>query len=232
MIVREKDGGYLLIGQHEHALASGRFARHWGWKPRPSSSTVYAIANHDVGWREIDRRVLWNEEEGRPYSFVDYPIEPKLEGYRQGIGLVEDEDPYAGLLCSMHYASFFRHPKTEPEARFLEEELSRQERLRRVLPEEALETVEHDFRLLQLCDDLSLFICLNDAGRNDHPWYRGGFSFRGRRLEPIWEGEGIRISPNPFTEDFEISIPWRMVGEGGDPEEEGEIRVEIKGSGG
>ena len=229
MIIREADGHYRLIGQHEHALASGEFARHWAWEPRPSESALYAIANHDVGWRELDREVLWNEEAGRPYSFVDYPIEPKLRGYRSGIAAVEKEDKYAGLLCSMHYASFFRHPKTEPEARFLEEETTRQARLREALPSRAPESVERDFRLLQLCDDFSLFICLNDPGHNDHPWYRGGFGFMGERLEPRWEGNTLRITPDPFTGPFEVSVPYRLVDRKGEPAGEGEVRVKVGG---
>ena len=35
VIVREKGDYYVLIKQHDHALASGEFARHWAERPRP-----------------------------------------------------------------------------------------------------------------------------------------------------------------------------------------------------
>jgi hypothetical protein len=73
MIVRERPDSFLLFGQHEHALMAGELARRWGRSPEPFGSTVYAVANHDVAWREPDREVLWNEEKDRPYSFMDYP---------------------------------------------------------------------------------------------------------------------------------------------------------------
>src|SRR5919107_875130 len=68
MIVRERPDLFLLFEQHEHALIAGEFALRWRERPRPFESTVYAIANHDLAWREADRAVLWNEERDRSGS--------------------------------------------------------------------------------------------------------------------------------------------------------------------
>ena len=51
----------------------------------------------------------FNPETGRPYNFFEYPAEPRLSVYRRGIDAVEASDPYAGLLCSLHYESFVRN---------------------------------------------------------------------------------------------------------------------------
>ncbi|QYJ16934.1 hypothetical protein Rxycam_02770 [Rubrobacter xylanophilus DSM 9941] len=210
MIVRETAGGFLLVEQHEHGLLSGEFARRWRERPRPYGATVYAVANHDVGWRKLDRKPLWNREAGRPYSFVDYPLGPRLEAYRRGIDLVEAESPYAGLLCSMHYCRFVRG--LEEAADFVAAEERRQERLRRALSGEELAGISRNFLLLRLCDGLSLFVCLNEPGRNEHPWYREGFRFRGERLRPLWEDRRtLRLEPNPFREPFELRLPYRLV---------------------
>ena len=40
VIVREKGDYYVLIKQHDHALASGEFARHWAERPRPLEPTI------------------------------------------------------------------------------------------------------------------------------------------------------------------------------------------------
>ncbi len=66
MIVREALGSFVLVKQHDHALVSGEFARHWTEKPWPLVPTVYAISQHDVAWKGLDETVSWNEETGRP----------------------------------------------------------------------------------------------------------------------------------------------------------------------
>jgi uncharacterized protein len=66
---------------------------------------------------------------------------------------------------------------------------------------------------VQLCDDLSLFVCLNEPGRNDYPHYKDGFGFMGASLEPVWDDERtLRLNPNPFSHPFRIEVPYRVVG--------------------
>ena len=214
MIVRERPDSFLLFGQHEHALVAGEFARRWRERPNPFESTVYAVANHDLAWREADRRVLWNEEKDRPYSFVDYPLELKLPSQRRGIDLVEEHDPYAGCLCSMHYARFLLDSERPEEVEFREGEVGRQGRLEAKMAEYELENLERNFRLLRLCDGLSLYLCLNEPGGEDsQPSYPGGFELEGTRFGPVWEnGQTLRFDPNPFSEAFGIEIPYRIIG--------------------
>jgi Protein of unknown function (DUF3891) len=213
VIVRERPDSFLLFGQHEHALVAGEFARRWRERPNPFESTVYAVANHDLAWREADRGVLWNEEKDRPYSFVDYPLDLKLPAQRRGIDLVEEHDPYAGCLCSMHYARFLLDSVRPEEVEFREGEVGRQDRLEERMAENELENLERNFRLLRLCDGLSLYLCLNEPGDGDSPPYPGGFEFEGTRFVPVWEdGQTLRLDPNPFSETFRIEIPYRIIG--------------------
>jgi hypothetical protein len=214
MIVRERKDSFLLFGQHEHALIAGEFARRWGEKPRPFGSTVYATANHDLAWREPDREVLWNEEKDRPYSFMDYPLHLKLPAQKRGIDSVAVRDPYAGCLCSMHYARFLLDAERTEEIEFREAEFERQGRLKEGMSEGELENLERNFRFLRLCDGLSLFLCLNEpGGDHDPPPYPGGFAFEGTRFVPVWEdGLTLRLDPNPFPETFGVQIPYRTVG--------------------
>jgi Protein of unknown function (DUF3891) len=204
----------LLFGQHEHALMAGEFARRWGERPSPFESTVYAIANHDLAWRGPDREVLWNEERGRPYSFMDYPLLLKLPAQKQGIDQVEAHDPYAGCLCSMHYARFLLGSVRREEIEFRENEFGRQDRLKEGMSAGELESLERNFRFLRLCDGLSLFLCLNEPGGDDSPPpYPGGFEFGGTRFEPVWEdGRALSLLPNPFPDAFDVEIPYRAIG--------------------
>jgi hypothetical protein len=215
MIVREKPGSYVLIKQHDHALASGEFARYWARKPRPLHSTLYAIAHHDVAWQGPDSSVRWNEETGRPYSFVDYPPEPKVRAYAEGLDWLEERDPYAACLCSMHYETLMRRfGGSEVEERFADAESRRQARLRAEMSEEELENLDYNLRLLRLCDGLSLFVCLNEPGSDDYPPpYPGGFELYGEKFQPIWEDRStLRLDPNPFSGAFDLYLPCVSVG--------------------
>src|SRR5690606_20772433 len=102
----------IMIEQHEHARLSAWLALLWGNQqvpavPAPREALHLAVALHDAGWLELDRRPSWNAAESRPYSFVDLPIAQKLPHYRRGIDLVAEQDAYAAYLCSRHYTSFF-----------------------------------------------------------------------------------------------------------------------------
>lgn len=215
MIVREINEGFRLINQHDHALVSGEFAKNVSdeWLGGPLREDVlFAVSNHDVGWTRLDAEVLWNEDRGRPYSFVDYPAEEKMAAYTAGLDFVEAESPYAALLCSAHYGSFVERSEVPAEVRFREREESRRERLMASMG--VPETFDRDFRLLQLCDGLSLFVCFNDASGGVHPWHEDGFEFAGRRFHPVWSGEhALGFEPNLLSEGFEVSLPYRVVAE-------------------
>jgi hypothetical protein len=214
MIVRGRQDYFLLFGQHEHALMAGELARRWGEGPRPFESTVYAVVNHDLAWREPDREVLWNEAKDRPYSFMDYPLHLKLPAQKWGIDQVEDHDPYAGCLCSMHYARFLLDAERPEEIEFRDGEFERQARLKEGMTGEELENLERNFRFLRLCDGISLFLCLNEPGGDeDPPPYPGGFEFEGTRFDIRWEdGRTLSLDPNPFPEPFGVGIPHRTIG--------------------
>lgn len=203
----------MLIRQHEHGRISGEFARHWHREPSPKSPTLFAIANHDIGWQELDEEVRFNPETGEPYSFMDYPLEPKLQAYKRGLDLLEAQEPYASYLCSLHYSSFVRGSSEPVAIEFREGEVGRRERLEGSLPEEWLEEAEYNFRLLQLCDDFSLFVCLNEPGENTFPWYKDGFGFMEQKLQPIWEDEQtLSMAPKPFANPFDLTIPYSRIG--------------------
>lgn len=214
MILREIEDGLDLIRQHDHGWVSGDFAEHW--KQRPPSSVLFTIRYHDVGWESLDQTVTWNPETGLPYTFEDYPMNKKIGAYRSGIDWVQERDPYAASLCSRHYASFFENASEEVAQRFLAEERKRQERLERKLDDEVRSRLDGDWALLKLCDDLSLFLCLNPPGENRHPWYRDGFHFQGERLYPRWEGrDTLHIEPNPFASSFIARIPYERLTKAG-----------------
>lgn len=232
MIVREVDEGFVLIGQHDHGLAAGGIARNWGLEPRPSLSTLYAVAQHDLGWKDLDKDFLWNDETGRPHDFLDYPVEPKVRAFAAALDLLEERDPHAACLSSMHYATLMQGSEKEAEVRFREAETRRQQRLRRFIADEDIEALDLDLRFLKLCDGLSLFLCLNEPGREaSYPSpYPEGFVLDGEEYAPEWVDERtLRFYPDPFTGPFEIGLPYRVVGTDGRGRSEGRLELRISG---
>lgn len=232
MIVRELADSFLLIKQHDHALASGTFAGGWADPPRPRDPTLFAVTHHDVAWKGPDSGVRWNEEKERPYSFVDYPTEPKVEAYARGLDWLEGRDPYAACLCSAHYENLVRfYGKTEAEERFAEAEARRQARLQSGLSGEEIRNLDRNLGFLRLCDGLSLFVCLNEPGEADNPPpYPGGFAFDGDVFDPVWEDRRtLRLDPDPFSGPFGITIPYQKVGKDRRPVGGGVIEIDVSG---
>ena len=175
MIVQEIAGGLLLFRQTEHALLSGAFAEAWGNEniPEPPRrpSTLVAAARHDDGWAEWELAPKLGPN-GEPVDFIHIPVNEHTELYRRGIDLVESEDPYAGLVASLHGERLYTrpfYPGMDPRIEHLEGrdlelatsyvdgERKRQERLR---AEDADEDAEEDWRRLQVWDRLSLLVCM------------------------------------------------------------------------
>ncbi|GEM_PF-251859 len=233
MIIRETATGFTCITQHDHAQLSGWLAAVWGNPdipcPAAGGPLVLASALHDVGWIPIDQRPRWNERTSQPYSFRDEPLARKLPQYTAGVDLVARHDPYAALLCSMHYTSFMPSGgnNLSPEtAAYLQNEHARQTQLRKTLTQTGRKAdvarAEHDLSLLKLWDHISLYVALNEPGASktrEHPWYRDGFPptalqpggdpvrFMARWLDK----SRIALQPFPLRAKLPYALPYRQV---------------------
>ncbi|MCZ8512708.1 DUF3891 family protein [Paenibacillus filicis] len=227
MIIREQADAFVLIAQHDHGFVSGEFAQ--GLKDAcygeagdgRREDTVLAAYEHDRSWIGLDAVPLWNDQANRPYSFMDYPLAPKLGSYRKGLDELERMNPYAALLASLHYASFFVKTEEAEGEMFYRHERERQKRLRDQIQTPG-GTVERHFKLLQLCDDLSLYVCLNEPGtakEAEHPWFRSGFarseafhSLGDRPLVGRWLDERtMTVDGTPFREAFVLHLRSKRV---------------------
>lgn len=228
MIVRRLEDSFVLVRQHDHGLISGEFARNLNLKIIPENPMLFAVRNHDIGWRDLDKEIRFNPNTGAPYSFIDHPLEPKLQAYKQGLDQTEAQELYAAYLCSMHYSSFVRNSSEPPAVEFRESEERRRTKLERELPQGWLTYAEYNFRVLQLCDNLSLFVCLNRPGENTYPPFKDGFEFMERKFQPVWrDDQTLSLVPDLFSNSFEISMPYRRVGRGGGVVENGEIYLKV-----
>lgn len=223
MIVRDAGDAWQVVFQTDHAVLAGDFARAWGnerfARPEPFGTVVEATARHDDGWAVWERAPSLSGHNGAaaPCNFLDVQITSHLAFYRAMIASVGDDDPYAGLLVSMHGRGIYngRHG-TNPELKltFAADEqhavnvfVDEQEAAQRTaiaqlgVPDEERWT---NYKLLQLFDRLSLYFCTKDVERGESDTlspaptdYHGGETEL--RIEPTgpWS---VSIDPYPFTE--------------------------------
>ncbi|MBD2863380.1 DUF3891 family protein [Paenibacillus oceani] len=227
MIVRCTEHQLVLTTQHDHARLSGDIARAFSpfleGDPYLEDALV-AVYQHDIGWVRLDETPVWNDRFSLPFSFTDYPLLPKLTHYTFGLDQVESMNPYAALLCSMHYCSFsvFQDSVVEACIDFTRHELERQRRISAGLGLTNREELLKQLQLLQLCDRISLYVCMNEPGaakEKEHPWYKAGFSDSERfspkgdtRLTAGWMSDTeIELTPNPFEHTFRTEIIQRTI---------------------
>lgn len=200
VIVRERETEYVMIEQDNHADISKEMISEWAddyfYGKKFRTSVEYAIANHDVGWHELDTEPFWDDVKQAPYNFLDFPTAVKTVFYKHGIDQVAKNDLYAARLCSEHYTRFLLRSESTIAKDFVSYEKNRQQKIETSLPHFDADLFHFHYKLLQLCDNLSLFICLNEPGvaaENIHYFFRNGIPF-----DPI---------KNPLGEN-KINLNW------------------------
>lgn len=227
MILRAKENEWEIIKQDDHAFLSWQTAVNWNPDYFPFSGqkedVLLAIRQHDRAWIPLDQSIRWNPEKNLPYDFTNYPVKEKLAAYKRGIDETEEISPYAAVLCSRHYSSFFSSGKNGQPVidHFLQKEDLRREEIHSRLDLDNEQVAAH-VKLLQFCDDLSLYICLNPPGvkkKNEFPWFKQGFRqtfpFAPEGMKAWWKDEQtIELDPFPFTGKTEMNLIFYNVEKG------------------
>ncbi|SFE35014.1 DUF3891 family protein [Alteribacillus iranensis] len=226
MIVNDFGDYYELIDQHEHARVSWCLAKEWGdaalEKEPLYEEVLQAIRHHDRAWIPLDQSPTINMEKGAPHSFTDYPETKKLAAYQKGIEEVTAMHKYSGLLVSLHYSSFFGESSSKEGQIFLRSEEKRQKWLRKELIEEEMEGRKEEWHLslLQFCDDLSLYACMNKPGaakEEEINWFKHGFRHTFPFLNedviyPLYRtNQEITLQPFPLKRRVTVSIQGKKV---------------------
>lgn len=218
MIVVDLGPAWQVVLQPEHAELSEEVALAWADQGPRHESVVLAARRHDDGWATWERSPLVDDE-GKPVSFLDVHVPAHLAFYRSGIQSVTDEDPYAGLLVSMHGAGIYRQRYgTDPALRLTrapevqelvdafvrEQESGYAERERLAGVDEG--TRRADYERLQWYDRFSLAFCLRGWDEPGDAFELGEY-----RFEPLapWQA---RVEPWPFAQPtVQLSLLRRLV---------------------
>jgi Protein of unknown function (DUF3891) len=205
VIVRDAGDSWQIVYQTDHADLSADFARAWADVGPRHESLVLGTERHDDGW------AVWEQApkidgEGRPVTFVDVPIPIHVAFYRAAIAAVTDDDPYAGMLVSMHGVGIYKQrfgtdptlkASHEPEVQAVVEAFVAEQEAgwpaRRAEVGAAEDESFGDYFRLQLYDRLSLYFCMRDVEAGE------AAEITNYRLEPVapWR---VRMDPFPFRE--------------------------------
>ena len=207
MIVRDRGDSWQVVLQIDHEDLSGAFARAWADKAPRHDSVAIAAARHDDGWAVWERSPVVADD-GTPVNFLDVDVRSHLAFYRACIAAVDEQDPYAGLLVSMHGAGIYRQRYGRDTALGLSRAAEEQELVDAFVAEQERAYDERvasigvaeddrwrDYELLQLYDRLSLYFCMRDCENGGaEPAELQGYTLE---LVAPWR---VRIDPFPFGE--------------------------------
>lgn len=228
MVIRElKDGRCYVSLQEDHAELSAQFAAHWGndrfSRLRPYQTMVFATTYHDSGYREWEGKPPMNVEKGRPYAHrEDVPNFEAIEltAYAKNVDWLSAQDPYAGLLVSMHRTGLWHNRYnifTEPGGRLRErsqavqnakkEFEAQQETMKKSLaannPKFESE-IAYNYMALQIFDLLSLYFCCDG--------YTADNQFKEYGIAPVRlsydSDETVRLSIRPNGSGSAIIDPF------------------------
>jgi hypothetical protein len=230
VIVRPLGEQVQVVQQTDHDDLSGEFARAVRssslWEFWRRDSVVLACAEHDEGWRIWEEDPALDPVTGGPCNFLDVEIERHLQFYRAAIDWLVEQDPYAGLLVSLHGCGIYRGrfgldpalgfrqlraADEEPIRAFLFEQEALQRRITAELGADLLE-IWSAYRLLEVADRFSLYFCRprTDGTVDLGPLPGAGGEDRPLRLEPV-DDWTVVLRPHPFGGEVGFDLARRLL---------------------
>jgi hypothetical protein len=207
MIVCDLRDSWQIVLQTDHADLSAGIARAWAKTTERSGSLITAAERHDDGWAVWEQAPMCDAETSKPLNFLDVGVLAHLAFYRAGIAAISEQDPYAGLLVSMHGAGIYRgRYGSQPELKLTFAENARELVDAFVAEQESgfadrdaaagvtADERKQDYALLQVYDRTSLLFCTNEAVAPP------ASEFAGFRFKPDGAAT-VRMSPFPFEGD-------------------------------
>lgn len=226
MIRREKNNGWILITQHDHAVLAGQIMAHWGngdyAKPEPLGEVLLAAGEHDSGWREWDSQPKIDPKSGYPANFTEMNPLEQCEIWSRCYKSYSATHPYASGLIALHFAKFNQsNIRKYPDIGLLksfQNDIVRfvAEKLDIAITNDSLEEIPAEVRtnlkLIQIGDIISLALC--------HGWRsveitEVPFDYSGSettlKLESQ-DGFNYQIAPYPFRDlSMKLSIKGKKV---------------------
>ena len=171
MIIVEDASRLRCVTQTDHAQLSAELLGLWTLNGLPKhprrKDLLFAVREHDNGWREADAAPRVDPESGRPFDYRNLPSEFRLDLWKRGVERLITSHPYAALLIAAHCLNLHQSRRNEHGWQdFLSQTV--------VLQEELLESaglsqeeLEEDYAWMELADTISLVVCDAWNGRTE-----------------------------------------------------------------
>jgi len=242
MLRRETDNGWILIPQYDHGLLARDVMKYWGseglYRPRDFKEVMFAVCEHDNGWREWDSHPRTNPENRYPADFTEMTSEEQASIWSGCFTAHGQSHPYAAGLIALHFSLFNEKnlQRSPNDTHALQSRSEIKDFVLRTLDIEfsALELVnlpepvKSDLRIVQIGDIISLALC------------QGWKSFtidnvpKNKRQDSLKmelsssDGFNYALDPYPFTEPrIELSITGKRLA-GSEFENDGELLNALK----
>lgn len=223
MIIREREDAFVMIEQDHHAFISGKlydyiqnmFPLHDNYVRESVRSAIY---QHDIGWAPFDASPIWNDEQQQPFDFITMPNAIKSVLYKNGVDIVEKDNPYAALLCSYHYIRFLQNSPDYYSKEFVQSEKLRQKDIIQAIKQFNQADFLTYYELIQFFDNLSLYICLHELNPSKdeiHFFFKNGIQlpklYGGGSLHINWSDHDITLDTQLFTKPVPINLQQKIV---------------------
>lgn len=226
MIRREDNEEWILITQHDHAVLAGEIIARWGngvfSAPRPPDEVIFAVSEHDCGWKEWDSSPRINPENGYPANFMEMEPHDQYDIWKRSYLAHSVGHPYASSLIALHFARFNEKSLNKNpgngSAKALENEIKRFVAEKLGIPPEDTEPdrlpgdVKINLRFVQIGDIISLTLC-HGWQSMEIPGVPLDYEGRTSKLNIASpDGFNFVVDPYPFSEDIlSFSITGRRL---------------------
>ena len=204
MIVVTEQDTWRFITQPDHAAFAAELLSLWRAEGVPEhprrADLLFAVREHDNGWREADAAPRWDPQRRRPHDFLTMPRPARIEIWERGVSRFAGGHPRAALLITRHARRLHRDRRGDEAWAGLLETFDELERGLAEATGATEEEIAADDRLLDRSDTLSLAAC---SGRTD-PFERHGVRAR------LCEGT-LEIDPFPLAGATTFRIPCRRI---------------------
>jgi hypothetical protein len=204
MIVVTEQDTWLFITQPDHAAFAAELLSLWRAEGVPEhprrADLLFAVREHDNGWREADAAPRWDPERRQPHDFLTMPRPARIEIWERGVARFAGGHPYAALLITRHARRLHRDRRGDEEWATLLETLDELERGLAEATAATQEEIAADDRLLDRADTLSLAAC---SGWTD-PFERHGVRAR-------MHGGTLELDPLPLAGATTFRVPCRRI---------------------
>lgn len=191
MIIRDDGDSTLFMTQPDHAALAAEAIAAWredGFPDHPRRDVILLAAReHDNGWIEEDAATHVGAD-GAPLDFVSAPASVRQRIWPRATDRIAALSPYAAALIAQHALTIYGGLRSDAAWTGFFDGMTRRRDSLLARAGAGLDTLEGDYRFVNIADRLSLAFCTG---------WRSPLDTFGRRII-LGDRNTVTIAPDPF----------------------------------